>query len=333
MPLTPPGSRPGTHREESVVELLDRTNLVEFRRKSIGFGAATVAGLAIWIAFRDRVPARVAVPILGWLAIEAGKNIRRWQEWRRAHPGKERIHPDRVQEMQQQTVKVMSDAVRSKAWFTHVILGCVTLPSLVQLVVGVDRSVELASVDPVAIRAGEWWRLLGGTYLHGSYYHFMGNMSALLLYGAILESKTSRLRLPLVYLLSCLAGSLASVQIPPDVPSIGASGGVVGVIGYLFLFSRRQAIKFPPAFRGATASVFVGLITMGALGFWYIDNPGHAGGAIAGVVLAALTVDTALNFDKEIELPLFDFLGWVAVAVLVVGAVVTSLALINPLPA
>jgi membrane associated rhomboid family serine protease len=210
---------------------------------------------------------------------------------------------------------------------THLVIACVTIPTLLQVAVGLERSVELASVDPAPIRAGQWWRLLGGTYLHGSYYHFIGNMGALLVYGAILESRTSRMRLPLVYLLSCLAGSIASVQTPPDVPSIGASGGVVGVLAYLYLFSRRQAVRFPAAFQGAMASVFVGLITAGALGFWYIDNPGHAGGAVAGFFIAGLTVDQARNFDKEIEQPLFDLLGWLAAAIIIAGSAVTAMAL------
>ena len=325
MPLTPP---PKT-KEESVTEFLDRTNLEEFRRKAIGYSLATIAGLVIWVSFREDIPFQFAVPLIGGAAVEAFKNIRRWREWLEAHPTAGRMHPDRVREVEQETVRIMADAVKSRAWVTHLIIGCVTVPTLLQLFVGLERSVELASVDPAPIRAGEWWRLLGGTYLHGSYYHFMGNMGALLVYGAILESKTSRLRLPLVYLISCLAGSIASVQLPPDVPSIGASGGVVGVIAYLFLFSRRQSVRFPAAFQGAMASVFFGLITAGALGFWYIDNPGHAGGALAGFFIAGLTVDTARNFDEEVELPLFDLLGWVASAIVIAGAVLTSAALLG----
>jgi membrane associated rhomboid family serine protease len=197
------------------------------------------------------------------------------------------------------------------------------------LFVGPETAVARASVDALAVRGGDWVRLLTGTYLHGSLYHFAGNMGTLLVYGAILESKTSRLRMPLVYLLSALGGSLLSVVMPPDVPSVGASGGIVGVIAYLFLFSRRQAVKFPAAFRGATATVFVGLFTAGALGFWYIDNPGHAGGALTGLVLAGLTVDTARNFGQEIELPLLDLLGWIAAAVIVAGAGVTCLRLLG----
>ncbi len=323
---------PAAHRKPKDARRADRLHweaLEDFQRNTILYGLGTVVGGIAWLIWRDEIPFQVAVPLLGAVAIEAWKNLRRWQEWREAHPRDGRMHPDRLAEIQQETVQIMSDAVKARAWFTRGIIVCVAVPSLLEVFVGLERAVAVASVEPRAILGGEWWRLLGGTYLHGSYYHFAGNMGALLVYGSILESKTSRLRLPLVYLMSCLGGSVASVVLPPEVPSIGASGGVVGVIAYLFLFSRRQAVKFPAAFRGATASVFVGLITAGALGFWYIDNPGHAGGALTGLFMAGLVVDTARNFDDEVPLPLLDLLGWIAAAVIVAGAVVTSLALLG----
>lgn len=315
-------------QKENVPDYLDRTNLEDFRRKTLMFGGLALGGLVVWLVGMPSVPPKVALPLLGALAWEAAKNGHYWHEWLQQHPGYERVHPDRAREIEQQTVRVMADAVKANAWFTRSIVALIAIPSFLQLFAGLEHSVAVASVDPVAIRSGEWWRLLGGTYLHGSLYHFFGNTSALLLYGAILESKGSHLRLPLVYLLSCLGGSLASVLTPPDVPSIGASGGVVGVIAYLFLFSRRQSVQFPAAFRGATASVFVGLIVAGALGFWYIDNPGHAGGAAMGFVLAALIVDQARNFDREVQLPILDVFGWLAAALLVTGSVVTSMALL-----
>ena len=315
--------------KESVPEFLDRTNLEDFRQKTLLFGGLTAGrpgGLADGGCRRCRRRSRCRSS-----AAWPGRRSRTrttGDEWLEQHPGHERVHPDRAREIEQETVRVMADAVKAKAWFTRGIVAAIAIPSFLQLFAGLEHSVAVASVDPVAIRNGEWWRLLGGTYLHGSFYHFMGNTSALLLYGAILESKGSHLRLPLVYLLSCLGGSLASVLLPPDVPSIGASGGVVGVIAYLFLFSRRQSVQFPPAFRGATASVFVGLIVAGALGFWYIDNPGHAGGAAMGFVLAALIVDQARNFDRDVQLPILDMFGWLAAALLATGSVVTSVALI-----
>lgn len=265
-------------------------------------------------------------------AIDAIKQYRIWQEQREAKQALAlyRTHATKSTEaMQQAALAALTDAARGRAWITRLLVVCIAVPSILELFVGIDAAVARASVEPVAIRAGEWWRLLTGTYLHGSYVHFTGNMTALLLYRSILETKTSRYRLPLVYLLSCLGGSFLSVIIPPDVPSIGASGGIVGIIGYLFLFSRRRNELFPEGFRAATAAVFVGLITMGAIGFWYIDNPGHAGGALTGVMLGALLVDQALSYGHEISLPIIDFFGAIAMAVLLGGSIVTTMLLLR----
>jgi membrane associated rhomboid family serine protease len=220
-------------------------------------------------------------------------------------------------------VQSLARASRAHARFTYAIIAVVAVTTLVQAFVGVERSIRLAAVDPAAIQRGEWLRLLTGTYLHGGLYHLVGNMLALWTFGAVMESRASRAQLPLVYLLSGLGGSLASALIPPDTPSIGASGAVVGVLGYLYVFSRRQQFLFPAAFRRATASAFTGLAVAGALGFWFIDNAGHAGGAITGIFLAGLIVDHAEMREPEVSRPLLDLLGWVAMAVIAAGAVIT----------
>ena len=270
--------------------------------------------------------------IIAAAGIDAAKHFRQWQEEQEAKRTTA-LYRERSQkpteEIQQAALKALADAARGRAWITRLIVVCISVPTILELFVGVDHAVAAAAVEPVAIRGGEWWRLLSGTYLHGSFYHYAGNLSALLLYGSILETKTSRYRLPLVYLLSCLGGSSLSVLIPPDVPSIGASGGIVGIIGYLFLFARRRQEKFPAGFRAATASVFVGLITAGAIGFWYIDNPGHAGGALTGIVLAAVLVDQAMTWGEEISLPVLDFLGAVSLVVLMWGSIATCAALLR----
>ncbi|HEX5069402.1 MAG TPA: rhomboid family intramembrane serine protease [Vicinamibacterales bacterium] len=268
-------------------------------------------------------------------AIDGMKQYALWQEQREARQPLAiyRTRSNKPTEaIQQAALKALSDAARGRAWITRLLVVCIAVPTLLEVFVGIDESVARASVEPVAIRDGAWWRLLTGTYLHGSVVHFTGNMTALLLYGSILETKTSRYRLPLVYLLSCLGGSALSVAIPPDVPSIGASGGIVGIIGYLFLFSRRREELFPDGFRAATAAVFASLITMGAIGFWYIDNPGHAGGALMGIMLAALLVDQALSYGDEISLPIMDFIGLMAMAVLIGGSVITTMLLLGMTP-
>lgn len=209
------------------------------------------------------------------------------------------------------------------AWFTFGIIACLGIVYGVQMVMGMEQSIALASVEPAAIRGGEWIRLLTGTFLHGSHYHIAGNVLAMRAYGAILEAKVPRARIALVYLLSCLGGSVASVMTPPDVPSVGASGGIVGVLGYLFVQVRRQPKVFPRGFKRITRSIFVSLIVSGALGFWFIDNAGHAGGALTGMFIAMLTVDAAETTPPQLDQPLFDLLGIIASAIILLGAVVT----------
>jgi membrane associated rhomboid family serine protease len=320
---------PGVRRTMNPAELQrQREAGQQLLAEAVGYGFATVVGLIAWVMFFRRIPFKVALVLLGMVAVPAGRAWHRWWEWQQTQPGGEWLHPDRLAQMQQQAVKAMADAAKAHAWATRGLIACIAVPSAFEVFVGVDHAVRVASVEPIAIFGGEWWRLLTGTYLHGSLYHFMGNMGALLVYGSILESRTSRLRLPLVYLMSALGGSIASAVMPPDIPSVGASGGIVGIIGYLYLFSRRQDVKFPAAFRAATASIFAGLVTAGALGYWYIDNPGHAGGALTGLLLAGLIVDRARSWGEELPLPFLDLLGWLAAAVIVAGAVVTCLAML-----
>jgi membrane associated rhomboid family serine protease len=219
------------------------------------------------------------------------------------------------------------------AWFTYGIIACLGIVYGAQILTGFERSIGLASVEPVAIRGGEWIRLLTGTYLHGSGYHLLGNVLAMRGYGAILESKVPRARIALVYLLSCLGGSVASVITPPDVPSVGASGGIVGVLGYLFVQARRQPKVFPRAFKRITASLFIGLIVSGALGFWFIDNAGHAGGALTGMFIAMLTVDASESTPPQLDQPVFDLLGIVASAIILVGAAMTVAILLGAVSA
>jgi membrane associated rhomboid family serine protease len=326
MPLTPaPAPKPAS---ETVPELLHRANLHDFKVKAVLWSLATVVAAAVWLIFFDQLRVRFGM-FVGVIGAQALKNIRLWREWRAANPHVEKETPDSLRERQQASLKELASAARERAWLTRGLVACIAVPSFLQAVVGLERSIEIASVEPVAIQSGEWWRLLGGTYLHGSLPHFLGNMTALLMYGSILEVKGGALRLPFVYLLAALGGSLASISLPPEGPSVGASGGIVGIIGYLFMFSRRQTTKFPAAFHGATASVLAGLFTFGALGYWFIDNAAHAGGALTGALLAALVVEPARNYGEEIPHFVVDLLGWMAVAILAAGSAITSMALLG----
>ena len=138
---TPPHSK-----DESIPDFLHRTNLRDFQRKSLLYGLGTIVGVAVWITFREEIPLQLAVPVIGGMAVEAGKNIYRWWQWLQSRPRAERIHPDRAAEIELETVKVMSDAVKARAWFTRGIIACIAVPSLLELFVGLEHAVAVASL-------------------------------------------------------------------------------------------------------------------------------------------------------------------------------------------
>ncbi len=140
-------------------------------------------------------------------------------------------------------------------------------------------------------------------FLHGSWMHLLGNMWFLWLFGNNIEDSMTRPRYVAFYLLTGLAAALAQVAANPssEVPMVGASGAISGVMGaYLVLFPRvRVYTMVPLGFILTTVALpawvmliywgflqFVGGVTSvvseeaGGVAFW-----AHIGGFVAGVVL------------------------------------------------
>ncbi len=86
-------------------------------------------------------------------------------------------------------------------------------------------------------------------FLHGSWMHLLGNMWFLWLFGNNIEDSMTRPRFVAFYLLSGLAAALAQVMANPasEVPMVGASGAISGVMGaYLVLFPRVRVFTVVP---------------------------------------------------------------------------------------
>ena len=85
--------------------------------------------------------------------------------------------------------------------------------------------------------------LLFSMFLHGSWMHLLGNMWFLWLFGNNVEDSMTRPRFLAFYLLSGLGAAFAQVIANPvsEVPMVGASGAISGVMGaYLVLFPRAR---------------------------------------------------------------------------------------------
>lgn len=115
-----------------------------------------------------------------------------------------------------------------------------------------------------------WWTPLTSMFLHGSWFHLIGNMWFLWLFGNNVEDSMGRFRYLGFYLLCGLAAALTQTLLSPNsaIPMVGASGAIGGVMGaYIVLYPRVQIHMLVFLF------VFVTRIVVPAfwmLGYWFL---------------------------------------------------------------
>jgi rhomboid protease GluP len=152
-----------------------------------------------------------------------------------------------------------------------------------------------ANIGPYTL-SGQWWRLLTYMFLHGGLMHIAFNMWCLWDLGALCESLYGRWTFGSIYILTGIAGGLASVAWNPGVWSVGASGAIFGLAGALIASFYLGEFSVPKvAIQGTLRSllIFVGFnVFFGSL-FPGIDNACHAGGLISGLILGALIARVA----------------------------------------
>jgi membrane associated rhomboid family serine protease len=155
-----------------------------------------------------------------------------------------------------------------------------------------------------------WLTPLSSMFLHGGWFHLIGNMWFLWLFGNNVEDSMGRGRYATFYLLCGLAAAGAQTLLRPEspVPMVGASGAISGVMGaYVILYPRVQVHML------VVLVVFVTRIVVPAylmLGYWFLlqllggttslkaDGGvafwAHVGGFVAGASLVLLFRDPDL---------------------------------------
>ena len=141
-------------------------------------------------------------------------------------------------------------------------------------------------------------------FLHGGFWHLLGNMWSLYIFGDNVEDDLGPVRYLFFYLACGIGSGVAHlvVNFHSNVPTIGASGAIAGVMGaYLILHPRSKIltlipILFIPWFVEIPAYFFLGIwflfqflnaagSTAGSAGIaWWA----HIGGFIFGIVLLKL---------------------------------------------
>ncbi|XXF80642.1 rhomboid family intramembrane serine protease [Myxococcaceae bacterium GXIMD 01537] len=115
---------------------------------------------------------------------------------------------------------------------------------LLQQVVAPDGRV-LGALQPLAlygplVREGQYWRLLGAAIEHGGALHLLFNMSVVWTLGFTLERALGSGRFLLLSLVTALGASAFSLIFDFNVPTVGASGMILGWAGAMMPIITRQ---------------------------------------------------------------------------------------------
>ncbi|MEJ2604472.1 MAG: rhomboid family intramembrane serine protease [Gammaproteobacteria bacterium] len=156
-----------------------------------------------------------------------------------------------------------------------------------------------------------WYTPVTSMFLHGGWFHLIGNMWFLWIFGNNVEDSMGHVRFAVFYLLCGLAAAGLQVAIDPDsaIPMVGASGAIGGVMGaYVMLYPKVRVTML--VFLGFFITTFT-VPAMFMLGYWFLiqlvsgftslGNQGggvafwaHIGGFVAGGLLILLFRDVEL---------------------------------------
>jgi rhomboid protease GluP len=189
--------------------------------------------------------------------------------------------------------RIMLKLPEVKPYVTYILLGITVLIFIFQLgteyLLQTDYLVLYGAKINQMIAQGELWRLFTPMFLHGSILHIAFNMYALSKIGPRLERYYGHWRFLALYILSGFGGNVFSMMFT-DAPSLGSSTAIFGLIGAQGVFYYHNREIFGTAFRQALN----GIITIAAFNLVIglspgIDNWGHIGGLIGGIIFAWLS--------------------------------------------
>lgn len=201
------------------------------------------------------------------------------------------------------------------SYYTYALLACIIAAAVIQQVVGWEKSAIIAAFDKDQFRHGEYWRMLTGTALHANPVHIFMNAYALFSFGKLVEILSNRAHLPIIFLLSAIGGGILSLIFMPGGGSIGASGGIIGLLGYLVVYSfRRRQFLAREFIRSLLINIGI-MIVFGISLYQIIDNYAHLGGFLTGAVYALIQVPGDPYKDPREAGKAVDMAGLVALGI------------------
>jgi len=237
---------------------------------------------------------------------EAGRLLARWEEQLRAGtPAELQITDKYVDKWWKWVPPVLGmPAERETAplllrpWATWAVAAVITVVTFVAF-----SDLESA-ITRFGLVPAHFWRYAGLTFLtsfflHAGLLHLLGNLYFLMVFGDNVEDFLGRSPYLLLVLLAALAGDALHIAIYPHstLPSVGASGGISGVVAFYGLqFPRarllvllRSLLFWPLRITARTGLLLWILFQLVGVffqlgGFTHVNHLAHLGGAAVGVI-------------------------------------------------
>ena len=152
---------------------------------------------------------------------------------------------------------------------------------------GTSRLFQEGALRASDVANGDYWRVVTAGFLHAGLPHLLFNMLALWILGSMLEPAIGQLRFALIFFVALVAGSLGALIVTPDSLTVGASGGIFGLMGAAVVVMRNRGIN--PLESGIV--LWLGLNLVITFTISNISVGGHIGGLIGGALAAFVLFD------------------------------------------
>lgn len=196
-------------------------------------------------------------------------------------------------------------SVKTVPIVTYILIAINIIFFLLELSLGEEFIMRWAFVPSRFLQnpAGEFPTLFTSIFMHAGWGHLIGNMLYLWIFGDNVEDNFGKWKYLFFYLLCGLAATFSQMffQQGADMPNLGASGAIAGVLGaYIFMFPRGR-VKVAI---GANITAVPAII---AIGFWFfmqflsglgslsatseeggVAYMAHIGGFVAGLAMTFL---------------------------------------------
>ena len=210
----------------------------------------------------------------------------------------------------------LKDTVQARSFpvVNWILIGANVFVFFIELTLGPQAEALIAALGMVPARLlanpglEQALTLFTSMFLHGGWAHLFSNMLALYIFGDNIEDRMGSGRYLAFYLICGLAAAFTHIAFNhgSQVPTIGASGAISGVLGaYLILFPNARVVTlvlifFLPWFVEIPAVIYLGVwflsqlfngalaVVAGAQEFGGVAWWAHAGGFIAGIILVGL---------------------------------------------